>query len=163
MSNAGNFERRLKELEDRAEISHLLSTHPLSADSGDTRFWAEHWTADAQQEKLRSPQDPSPSRYGRSDVIAEIQDPKLEALRQSGIMHFPSPPHILISGDAAVATTYAQLVVLEDGKLRILNLTASRWELARVSGKWKVKLRVMRNIGSDGSVKLLKSGLVDFN
>ncbi|HEY6868987.1 MAG TPA: nuclear transport factor 2 family protein, partial [Novosphingobium sp.] len=78
-----------------------------------------------------------------------------------GCAHVLSYPHVLVSGDAAVATNYSRVYVLRDGEWHVARAAANRWELARgPDGAWRVERRVNRLMsGSAESRALLAQGL----
>lgn len=161
MDDLARLADRVRSIEDRLEVYHLISMHPVATDCADPRFWEERWTSDSHQDKLRHPDHEDGEITTRSALLDDVRSLDFVRQQASGLLHVPGLPHILITGDTAVATSYSQLVELDGGEVRLRQATVSRWELVRAEGGWQIKRRVMRNIGTRGSIELLRRGLDD--
>jgi SnoaL-like domain len=97
MTGLAALEARLKNLEDRQEITQLLAMHPLAIDSGDGDFWMSNWTKDSVMDRTLDPEAHSGQYegvYGWDTMLTEIKGPELAASRKAGLMHFNTPPSI---------------------------------------------------------------------
>jgi len=69
-------------------------------------------------------------------------------------------PHVVIDGDTAVATAYYHLHRRADDSFTVWRVTATRWELVRDDGTWRVARRVNRLLdGSSEARQLLADGI----
>ena len=100
--------------------------------------------------------------YGKKIMREELASPELEALRQTGLVHFNSFPSIHIKGDRAVATNYTQLLGLEGKAYRIRRVTVSRWEFRREEAGWQIAKRTLRLVGEPDMRELVQAGLQGF-
>ena len=96
-----------------------------------------------------------------------------QAAIAGGLAHFTGLPHIALDGDAAVVTSYLQILrrinpakpieVPNHGASRgyhIHRVVTNRWELARGADGWKIKRRTLRLVdGSEPSREILRGAL----
>lgn len=136
------LERRLRALEDRAEIAELVARYGPAVDSGDAEAVAALWATNG--------------TYRFDDTVLDAQGVRslvtipthVEYLRR-GCAHIVSAPRIAIEGDTAVAITHS-VVMLREGERWIgERVSANRWELVRTQAGWRVQDR--RNRLLDGS------------
>jgi len=159
----GDIENRVRAIEDRLEIYNLIAAHPISADSAAGEFIAACWVEDGlfDRGELSKVQ-------GRTAIAQEVFTPNHQAAIAGGIGHFASLPHVQISGDNAVVTSYLQIIVPETrgepldvpghGAARGFHqhrVSVNRWEFVRTDKGWQIKQRFARAIGTDGAQKLL--------
>jgi hypothetical protein len=163
-----DLEQRLRAVEDRLEIYNLIASHPLSADTAASDYTFSVYLEDSVFER-----EGFDDATGREAIAAILVRPThLDALDQ-GMAHFAGLPHIALSGDTAVVTSYLQIIVperrLEEVEVpnhgaskgfRIHRMVANRWELMRMPGGWKIKRRTISALdGSESARKLLHRAL----
>lgn len=160
MSNAERrldaLERKLEQLRDHLAIYQLISAFGPAIDSGSSRRTAELWIEDGTY-------DAQVGSFTGRDAIAEMVDgPIVQGQIHSGTAHVIGMPHIEISGDTAVATSYARVYrrdAANDG-FRVWRVTANRWDLVRTPQGWRVHLRTNRLLdGSEEARELLRAGI----
>ncbi len=101
-----SLEDRLRAVEDRLEILNLVAAHPPGADTGATEYIRTAWTEDGVFD-LGS----GGRLNGRETIATHVRTPGHQAAIASGIGHFAGLPHIAITGDTAVVTSYLQILV----------------------------------------------------
>ena len=152
------LEDRIRAIEDRLEIYNLIASHPPSADTGGSDHIAASWVDDGvfdRGEGLSSPR-------GREAISSQVLSREHQAAIAGGLAHFTGLPHVAIEGDAAVVTSYLQILVPQtqgdpvdvpnhgsSRGFRVHRMTANRWELIRTPQGWKIKRRTLRQL--DGS------------
>src|SRR5436190_21899702 len=107
MPTERSLEERIQAVEDRLEIYNLIASHPPSADTGGSAHVAASWVEDSvfdRGENLSSPR-------GRDSIAEQVLSSAHQAAIASGLAHFTGLPHVAISGDSAVVTSYLQIVV----------------------------------------------------
>lgn len=78
-------------------------------------------------------------RDGLNDLLTG--DFHVSAMRRGGA-HVLSMPYVIVEGDKAVATGYAQLFVKDGDIYKATRTVASRWELHRTVEGWRVSRRI---------------------
>jgi hypothetical protein len=164
-----SLEERIRDIEDRLEIYNIIASHPPSADTGGSEHIAASWVEDGVFDRgdgLSSPR-------GRASIAAQVRTPDHQAAIAHGIAHFTGLPHVAISGDTAVVTSYLQIVVPQtqgdpvevpnhgsSKGFRIHRMTANRWELVRTAHGWKIKHRTLRPLdGSEPARSILRQAI----
>jgi hypothetical protein len=107
------------------------------------------------------------SPRGRDTIASHVLTPEHQAAIAGGLAHFTGLPHVAIDGDAAVVTSYLQILVPQTQSeavevpnhgssrgFRVHRMTANRWELVRTPQGWKIKRRTLRQL--DGSLSARK-------
>jgi hypothetical protein len=163
-----SIEERLREIEDRLEIYNLIASHPPSADTGAADYaravYVEDGSIDLGGGKGAS---------GNEGVAAIVLTPDHQAAIAGGLAHFAGLPRIDLAGDAAVVTSYLQILTPDHGAapvavpghgsskgFRIHRVGANRWELVRTPQGWKIKRRVLRPLdGSAPAREILRQAL----
>ena len=161
-------EQRLRAIEDRLDIYHLIASHPPTADTGAgghaRTMYAEDAVVDLGGAKTAT---------GRDAIAAMVETPGHQAAIAGGLAHFAGLPHIVLDGDAAVVTSYLQILtphptaepveVSNHGVaagFRIHRVAANRWDLVRTAAGWKIKRRTLRPLdGSEPARQLLRRAL----
>ena len=161
-------EDRLRAIEDRLDIYNLIASHPPAADTGAgghaRTMYAEDGVVDLGASKTAT---------GSDAIAAMVQTPGHQAAIAGGLAHFAGLPHIELDGDAAVVTSYLQILtphptaepveVSSHGVaagFRIHRVAANRWELVRTATGWKIKRRTLRPLdGSEPARQLLRQAL----
>jgi hypothetical protein len=164
-----DLEERIREIEDRLEIYNIIASHPPSADTGGSEHIAASWVEDGAFDRG----DGLASARGRASIAEQVRTPDHQAAIARGIAHFTGLPHVAISGDTAVVTSYLQIVVPQtqgnpvevpnhgsSKGFRIHRMTANRWELVRTEEGWKIKQRTLRPLdGSDAARSILRRAI----
>jgi hypothetical protein len=163
------LEQRLRLIEDRFEIYNLIASHPPSADTGAGGYTASVWTEDGVFD--RGPEFARPT--GRAAIAGGTSNPEHHRAIEQGIAHFAGLPYVRITGDAAFAITYLQILVPDrvgpmfdvpnHGSSRgfhVHRVSANRWEFVRTEEGWKVKRRTLRPLdGTEPAREILRSAL----
>jgi hypothetical protein len=164
-----SLERRIRAIEDRLEIYNLIASHPPSADTGAAAYAEAIYTEDGVFD--RGP-DLS-GATGNKAIAASLMSEGHQAAIAGGLAHFTGLPHIALDGDAAVVTSYLQILtprksgdpveVPNHGASRgyhIHRVVTNRWDLVRTSSGWKIKRRTLRLVdGSEPSREILRGAL----
>ena len=99
--------------------------------------------------------------------------PNTRLRSRGGLAHFTGLPHVAIDGDAAVVTSYLQILVPQtqgdpvevpnhgsSQGFRVHRMTANRWELVRTPQGWKIKHRTLRPLdGSEPARTILRRAI----
>ncbi|MDB5411577.1 MAG: hypothetical protein JWL84_6489 [Rhodospirillales bacterium] len=160
------LEERLREVEDRLAIYNLVAAHPPSADTAASEFIAASWTEDGIFDREIAKDS------GRTAIANGVLAPTHQAAIEGGIAHFAGLPHVAISGDTAIVTSYLQIIVPEtvgatvaisghgaSKGFRLHRVSANRWELVRGPDGWQIKRRTLRPIGTAAARRLLRQGI----
>ena len=142
------WERRLRALEDRAEITELIARYGPAADAGDADAVAALWAPDG--------------TYRFDDTVLDADGIRalvtipthVEYLRR-GCAHIVSAPHIEIDGDTAVAVTHSVVMVRDGDRWSGERVSANRWELRRTGQGWRVQHRRNRLLDGDAAAREL--------
>jgi len=162
------LEDRLRAVEDRLEILNLIASHPPSADTGADGHVRAIYTEDGAMDL-----GGGKGATGNAAIAAIVTTSAHQAAIAGGLAHFAGLPHIEIDGDAAVVTSYLQVITPDPNAapvevpghgsskgFRIHRIGANRWELVRTPAGWKIKRRTLRSLdGSDGARELLRQAL----
>ena len=98
---------------------------------------------------------------GRDAIAGMIDGDTHQSYIHAVCAHVLTMPYITIDGDTAVATCYGQLFRRDGENFRIWRVTATRWELQRTAGGWRIANRVNRLLDGDASAReLLRRGLM---
>jgi ketosteroid isomerase-like protein len=148
------MESRIRHLEDQVAIYQLMASYGPAVDSGSTdvatALWAEDGVYDLHSRVM----------VGRAAIAEELEGEWHQGLIAHGSGHIVSMPHLVIDGDAAVATCHSRLYRREGDGYRVISASANRWEFVRGERGWRVTRRVSRRLdGSDGSHALLAQGV----
>lgn len=147
---SAEIERRLRALEDRAEIADLIARYGPAVDSGDGEATAALWASDGTYQFDDTVLD--------SDGVRGIVEyPTHVDYMRRGCAHVLSAPKIDIHGDAATAVTHS-VVMLHDGERWVgERVSANRWELQRLPEGWRVHRRINRLLdGAAAARELLR-------
>lgn len=140
-SDIAALEQRVRIMEDKWQILELLSAYGPAVDSGSADEAASLWAIDGSYDV------DSGMLCGHGDLKNMINGDQHQSFIMNGSAHMLSTPHIELAGDRAVATGHTQLVVKVAGTeadFKVLRITANRWELAKVGGRWRVDRRIGR-------------------
>ncbi len=168
MSTHDSLEDRLRAVEDKLAIFHLIASHPPAADTGTDRYYRDAFAADGEVD-LGGGKGAS----GNEAIAAIVKTPEHQAAIAGGLCHFTGLPRVEIDGDTAVATSYLQIITPDrqaaprelsghgtSTGFRIHRVGANRWELMRSNNGWKVTRRTLRPLdGSDDARALLRRAI----
>jgi SnoaL-like domain len=101
--------QRVQALEDRLDILQLIMSYPLALDSGAQEYcrsvWAETGVFDLGKGDPAEHSGGYSGSYGVETIIEEMNGQAIGDARDHGLAHLMTPPHVVIDGDEAVATT----------------------------------------------------------
>jgi hypothetical protein len=163
-----SLEDRVRAIEDKLAIFHLIASHPPAADTGTDRYYREAFVADGEMDL-----GGGKGARGNDTIGAMVKTPEHEAAIAGGLCHFAGLPRVEIKGDSAVALSYLQIItpdrqaapreVSGHGSttgFRIHRVGANRWELKRSKDGWKVVRRTLRPLdGTDDARALLRKAI----
>jgi len=151
------LEQRLRLVEDKLAIFHLIASHPPAADTGDESYYRNAFTTDGSVDL-----GGGKGATGNEAIGAIVARPEHREAIVGGLCHFAGLPRVEVNGDTAVAISYLQIVTPHRGAqlmevpghgasigFRIHRAGANRWDLVRTAEGWKVKRRTLRPF--DGS------------
>lgn len=130
--------QRVTLLEDKLAITELMTAYGPAVDSGSAEAVARLWTEDGVYDV-----DTGIMR-GHAEITAMVRSQAHRNWIEGGCGHVLEPGHIHIEGDTAVATCKSQLIVNDGDHFEVRRVTATRWELRKIDGQWKVTLRIGR-------------------
>ena len=163
-----SLEDRVRAIEDKLAIFHLIASHPPAADTGTDRYYREAFVDDGEMDL-----GGGKGARGNDTIGALVKTPEHEAAIAGGLCHFAGLPRVEIKGDSAVALSYLQIItpdrqaapreVSGHGSttgFRIHRVGANRWELKRSKDGWKVVRRTLRPLdGTDDARALLRKAI----
>jgi hypothetical protein len=163
-----SLEDRVRAVEDKLAIFHLIASHPPAADTGTDRYYREAFVADGEMDL-----GGGKGARGNDTIGALVKTPEHQAAIAGGLCHFAGLPRVEIDGDSAVAISYLQIItpdrqaapreVSGHGSttgFRIHRVGANRWELKRGKDGWKVVRRTLRPLdGTDEARALLRKAI----
>jgi hypothetical protein len=132
----------------------MIATYGPAVDSGRNVCASALWTNDGIY-------DINMGAYSGTDALTSIFGGEFQQeLLADGCAHLLSLPKVTVSGDAAVATCYQQLVRRQGAGYIIFRQSSTRWEFVRTKAGWKVKIRYTRLLdGSEESQAILARSL----
>lgn len=145
-----SLEKRVGELEDRLAIYQLMFTYGPAADSGSAKAAASLWTTDGVYDVADTGK-----LTGHAELEAMYEGASHQALIKKGASHLTASPHVVVSGDTAVATCYSFVFAHEDGAYKVWRVSSNRWELVRESGRWRIKRRSNRLLNGAAEARAL--------
>ncbi|MFD6856135.1 nuclear transport factor 2 family protein [Rhodococcus sp. NPDC060090] len=143
---------RVQLLEDKAAIQEVLTAYGPAVDAGDADAVGELWAEDAVYDTDIRVME------GRDAITEMVRTRPHQDYVNEGCGHLLDPVHIRVDGDTAAATCHSLLLRrnLDSDSYRVWRVTANRFDLARIDGKWKIKRRTARVLnGSEESRELL--------
>ena len=163
-----SLEARVRAVEDKLAIFHLIASHPPAADTGTDRYYREAFVADGEMDL-----GGGKGARGNDTIGALVKTPEHAAAIAGGLCHFAGLPRVELDGDTAVATSYLQIISPDRQAsprelsghgsttgFRIHRVGANRWELKRGKDGWKVTRRILRPLdGSDDAQALLRKAI----
>ena len=163
-----SLEDRVRAVEDKLAIFHLIASHPPAADSGTDRYYREAFVADGEMDL-----GGGKGARGNATIGALVKTPEHQAAIAGGLCHFAGLPRVEVDGDSAVAISYLQIITPDRQAaprevpghgsttgFRIHRVGANRWELRRGKDGWKVVRRTLRALdGTDDAQALLRTAI----
>ncbi len=98
------LEQRLRLVEDKLAIYHLIASHPPAADTGNENYYRNAFTPDGTVD-LGGGKGAS----GNEAIGAIVARPEHREAITGGLCHFAGLPRVEIDGDTAVAISYLQI------------------------------------------------------
>ena len=162
------LEQRLRLVEDKLAIYHLIASHPPAADTGNENYYRNAFTPDGKVDL-----GGGKGAEGNDAIGAIVATDAHRAAIAGGLCHFAGLPRVEIDGDTAVAISYLQIVTPHRGAaavdvpghgassgFRIHRAGANRWDLVRTADGWKVKRRALRPLDGSNDGRELLTGAV---
>ena len=159
-----SLEDRLRAVEDKLAIFHLIASHPPAADTGNDSYYREAFAADAVIDLGTK------TARGNEAIAAVVKAPEHQGAIAAGLCHFAGLPRVEVNGDSAVAISYLQVLTPnKEGApvelsghgasrgYRVHRLGANRWDFKRTENGWKVVRRAYRMLdGNDAAPAMLR-------
>lgn len=149
--NNNALEGRLRAVEDKLAIYHLIASHPPAADTGTDSYYRDAFMPDGVIDLGTK------TATGNEAISGVVRTAEHQAAIAAGLCHFAGLPRVELHGDTAVAISYLQVLTpnreTEPVELsghgtsrgyRIHRLGANRWDLKRTKDGWKVARRGYR-------------------
>jgi ketosteroid isomerase-like protein len=144
------LEATVVHLQDQLDVLRVVASYAPSIDGGMKGaglFWAEDCVYDSDND------DPLRGRAAIEALAERIRG--LEV----GIGHNVSFPVAVVDGDRAIVTGESNTFVKVDDQYVVHRVSANRWELEKVDGRWLVTSRINRLLdGTDEARALLRRG-----
>lgn len=155
MTTLEELAARVQSLEDRLEIQQVVLGYGPAVDSGSAEAVAALFTVGGSY----SFQSDVAALEGRDAMRAMVEGRAHQGLIGSGCAHVLTTPHVVVTGDTAVATCYSLLHQRTDDGYAVKRVSSNRWELVRTDAGWQVVRRTNRLLdGSTESRDLLAPG-----
>ena len=138
------LEERILAIEDRLAIYDLIASYGPAADAGAVEQTVALWTDDGVYDI-----DGVGHYRGAEELASCFTSDLHQDYIHRGSAHVMSLPKVRVDGDQAMAINYATLLIRDGDHFRVQRSVASRWELVRTPGGWKVQART--NVLLDGS------------
>ena len=163
-----SLDDRVRALEDKFAIYHIIASHPPAADTGTDRYYRDAFAADGEVDL-----GGGKGAGGNESIAAIVKTPEHQAAIAGGLCHFAGLPRVEIDGDRAVAISYLQIITPDRQAaprevsghgtttgFRIHRVGANRWELRRGKDGWKIVRRTLRPLdGTDDARALLRTAI----
>ena len=88
---------RLRAVEDKLAIYHLIASHPPAADTGTESYYRDAFAADGVIDLGTK------TATGNDKIGAVVKTPEHQAAIAGGLCHFAGLPRVTLDGDTAVA------------------------------------------------------------
>jgi len=168
MTTPPSLEDRLRAVEDKLAIYHLIASHPPAADTGSDQYYRDAFASDGEVDL-----GGGKGAKGNEAIAAIVRTPQHQAAIAGGLCHFAGLPRVELDGDRAIATSYLQIISPDreaaarelsghgtSTGFRIHRVGANRWELKRGKDGWKVVRRTLRPLdGTDEARALLRRAM----
>ena len=169
MSTGNTLEDRLRAVEDKLAIYHLIGSHPPAADTGVHDYYLNAFAEDGVVDL-----GGGKTAEGNEKIASIVKTPEHQAAIAGGLCHFAGLPRVDVQGDVATAISYLQIITPDRAGIptevsghgtstgfRIHRVGANRWELKRTKDGWKVTRRTLRPLdgSSDEARQLLRQAV----
>jgi len=156
---------RLEALEDERAIRELVSRYSYHADCRRDEEWVDLWTEDGVYDLLSTVHYPDGSTRdldrdwrGTQGLRELITDP--EGHHRAGFyghsMHTGGSSMVVhVDGERAIANSYSFLYQEHDGTVELVSAADNQWTLHKVHGRWLIKERRRRQVGTPAFVENL--------
>ncbi len=153
------LEQRLRLVEDELAVTRLVLGYGPRVDSGSAEATAALWAEDGSYEFEAG----AAALRGRTGLAAMVRSDAHRAHLLRGCAHVLTAPHVVITGDTAVATCYSLMhhYVAETGIFQVSRVSANRWELVRTGDGWCVANRTNRLLNGDDAARALFASTID--
>ncbi len=138
---------RLCRLEDESAVRQVILSYGPAADAGLAAFAGHLWKEDGVYDWDAAGE---PHR-GAAAIDAMLQGGGHRGLVATGVAHFGGPPLIDLDGDRATGINYSLVMRSEGDRFFLWRVSAVRWDLERVSGRWRVRRRTNRLLDASGA------------
>ena len=160
-------EDRLRAVEDKLAIYHLIASHPPAADTGTSSYYRDAFAIDGVIDLGTK------TAAGNEAIGQVVRTPEHQAAIAGGLCHFAGLPRVELDGDSAVAISYLQVIAPDRERkpvelsghgassgYRIHRLGVNRWDLKRTADGWKVTRRAYRMLdGTSDGPELLRQAI----
>jgi hypothetical protein len=160
------IEQRLRLVEDKLAIYHLIASHPPAADTGNENYYRNAFTGDGAVDL-----GGGKTADGNEAIASVVARPEHQVAIAGGLCHFAGLPRVEVEGDVAVAISYLQIVTPNrtaaaievpghgaSPGFRIHRAAVNRWDLVRTATGWKVKRRMLRPLDGSSDARDLLAG-----
>lgn len=144
---------RVQALEDERAVVDVLTRYGFAVDSDDADGTGALYTEDCTIEI-----DGRTDIRSRGDVAGMVRGRGHQSLLPN-CSHQMGPFSVRLDGDRATATGYGTVYLHTDDGFGVRRVSAGRWELRRIDGRWQIERRWTRAIGSAEAQQLLREGL----
>jgi hypothetical protein len=145
--------RRVQTLEDERAVVDVLTRYGFAVDSDDPDGTGSLYT-----EACTIEIDGRTDIRNREDVANMVRGAGHQSLLPN-CAHQMGPFSVRVDGDTATATGYGTVYLHTDAGFRVRRVSAGRWELRRIEGRWQIERRWTRALGSAEAQELLHRGL----
>ena len=135
--------RRVRALEDQAEITQLVARYGPAVDSGSGEAAAALWTEDGVFDAV-----PQRRMRGQGEIAAMVRGAGHQSLIRNGCGHVLTVPHVEIDGDEATGRSYALNIRwdAEADRFWVARVSANTWRWVRTEQGWRVAERINANL-----------------
>jgi len=144
---------RVQRLEDEREVQRVLTSYGLAVDSDSVeammRLYAEDAVVDI---------DGTTLMHGREETRQIVEGSAHQAILPT-CAHVMGPYVVEVEGDRAVATGYATVFTLQEGRQQVWRQSFGRFDLERREGRWQITRRSSRSLGHEQAFELVRPAL----
>jgi hypothetical protein len=149
------LEGRVVELEDTLEVLRVVAGYGPSVDGGAAVEAGLLWADDSEYDSDNAA-EPLRGRAAIEELATTVGAVPM------GVAHFLNLPMVAVDGDRATVTGHSNTYHQEDDRYVVARVSANRWELERIDGRWQIRRRVNRILdGSAAGRELLAAGCRD--
>lgn len=153
------LERRMREFEDKQEITELVTSYGPLVDSGAAAEVAALWSEDGVYDVDEI------CMVGREQIHAMVLSERHQAWIKGGCAHFLGPTRVHLDGDSAIGICHSLMIVNRGGDFEsdpdfvVRRATAHHFEFQRTETGWVITRRVSRVLdGRAEAPELLRLG-----